>query len=262
VAGAATGDTRKRTWAYPEPARRRRRPGARNRRTPTLFARLARAILLVPGALVLGSVVIVALLRWLPPPTTSFALQWRFAHARAPAHSWVGWNRISPEVALAVIAAEDQKFPIHVGFDFEAIEEAIDERSTGTRMRGASTITQQVAKNLFLWPGQSWLRKAIEAWLTIWIELLWPKQRILETYLNVAQFGAGIFGVEAAANVFFHKPAARLDTYESALLAAVLPNPVRLNAARPSAYVLQRQSWIVGQMRALGGRSYIADLPR
>jgi monofunctional biosynthetic peptidoglycan transglycosylase len=169
---------------------------------------------------------------------------------------------MSPDVALAVVAAEDQKFPVHSGFDLEAIEDAMDERKSGRRTRGASTISQQVAKNLFLWPGKNWLRKGLEAWLTIWIELLWPKQRILETYLNVAQFGPGVFGVEAAAHAYFHKPAAQLDRDEAALLAAVLPSPERFNAARPSNYVLERRSWILGQMRGLGGRSYIDALPR
>jgi monofunctional biosynthetic peptidoglycan transglycosylase len=172
----------------------------------------------------------------------------------------VGWNDISREAALAVVAAEDQKFAEHAGFDFEAIEDAIDERGTRTRVRGASTISQQVAKNLFLWPERSWLRKGIEVWFTLWIELLWPKQRILETYLNVAEFGPGVYGVEAAANAYFHKRAVALDRYEAALLAAVLPNPARLHAARPSSYVLERQSWIVRQMRALGGQSYLARL--
>jgi monofunctional biosynthetic peptidoglycan transglycosylase len=250
------------TRAAKPQAKRRRSFGARNRRNRSFAGRVVRVAFLMWAALLVGSVAVVAVLRWVPPPTTSFAVQWWAAHQHAPAHDWVSWGQISPEVALAVVAAEDQKFPAHSGFDFDAIEEAIGERKAGSRVRGASTITQQVAKNLFLWPDRSWVRKALEAWLTIWIELLWPKQRILETYLNVAQFGPGIFGVEAAANAFFRKPAAGLDRYESALLAAVLPDPERLSAARPSAYVLQRRSWIVDQMRGLGGRAYVTNLQR
>jgi len=202
----------------------------------------------------------VALLRWVPPPTTSFALQWRFEHASAPARHWVPWDEISPDLALAVVASEDQKFPVHSGFDFEAINDAMNERSSGGRVRGASTITQQVAKNLFLWPEKSWLRKGIEVWFTVWIEMLWPKRRILETYLNVAEFGPGIFGADAAARRFFGRPAADLDREQAALLAGVLPNPDRLHAAQPSAYLLQRRSWILAQMAHLGGRSYLARL--
>ena len=141
-----------------------------------------------------------------------------------------------------MIASEDQLFPFHTGFDFKSIREAVrynDAQSTKRkpRMRGASTITQQVAKNLFLWPGRGYVRKGLEAWLTLLIELTWPKERILEVYLNVAQFGDGIYGVEAAAQRFWHKPAARLNRYEAATLAAVLPSPVRLKANAPSSYV-------------------------
>jgi monofunctional biosynthetic peptidoglycan transglycosylase len=127
---------------------------------------------------------------------------------------------------------------------------------SGAKLRGASTITQQTAKNVFLWSGRSWVRKGLEAWFTLLLELLWPKQRILEAYLNVAEFGPGVFGVEAAAQTYFGKPAARLGPREAALLAAVLPNPLRLRVDRPSAYVLARQDWILDQMRRLGGEAY------
>ena len=215
------------------------------------------AVVVVPFA---ATVPLVALLRWIPPPTTSFALQWRFAHGTAPARHWVPWSEISPDLALAVVASEDQKFPVHSGFDFDAIGDAMNERISGGRVRGASTITQQVAKNLFLWPERSWLRKGIEAWFTVWIETLWPKRRILETYLNVAEFGPGIFGADPAARRFFGRPAAALDREQSALMAAALPDPDRLRPARPSAYLLQRRSWILAQMDQLGGRSYLAHL--
>ena len=163
---------------------------------------------------------------------------------------------------LAVIASEDQKFPEHRGFDFASIGDALEDRDKGRRTRGASTITQQTAKNLFLWPGQSWLRKGIEAYFTVLIEWCWPKRRILEVYLNVAEFGRGVYGVEAAGRQYFRKSAAQLGPYDAALLAAVLPNPIRLKASSPSLYVRSRQRWIVDQMAGLGGSSYLAALDR
>lgn len=162
--------------------------------------------------------------------------------------TWVPIDQISPHMALAVIAAEDQKFPSHWGFDFDAISSVLVSRS-----RGASTLSQQTAKNLFLWNGRSWVRKGLEAGLTIGIELVWTKTRILTVYLNIAEFGDGIFGVEQASRRFFNKPAKNLTAEEAALLAAVLPNPIRFQADRPSSYVLQRQRWILRQMRQLGG---------
>jgi len=154
----------------------------------------------------------------------------------------------------------DQKFAFHPGFDFEAIDAALQERERGKRLRGASTISQQVAKNLYLWPGPSFVRKGLETYLTMLIELLWPKQRILEVYLNFAEFGPGVYGVGAAARRYFHSDAAHLTPLESARLAAVLPNPKRLHADRPSAYILRREAWILEQMGALGGPSYIGEL--
>ena len=159
-----------------------------------------------------------------------------------------------------MIAAEDQKFLEHDGFDFEAIDKAMTDAKRGRRLRGASTISQQVAKNLFLWPEQSWVRKGLEAWFTLWIELLWPKQRILEVYLNSAEFGRGIWGVEAASRHFFGKPALHLNRAEAALLAAVLPNPKRFRVSNPSPYVRQRQDWILWQMRMLGGAGLLRKL--
>jgi monofunctional biosynthetic peptidoglycan transglycosylase len=159
-----------------------------------------------------------------------------------------------------VIAAEDQQFPFHAGFDVESIREAVRDNARGGRVRGASTITQQVAKNLFLWPGRSWARKALEAWFTVLIEVTWPKERILETYLNVAEFGRGTFGVEAAARHFFGKPALRLSRREAATLAAVLPNPKQFRVERPSRYVRERRDWILRQMAALGGPRYLEEL--
>ncbi len=205
------------------------------------------------------SVLLVAVFRWLPVPLTSFMIgDWLAASdkqhsGKYPDHDWVPWSGISKQAAVAVIASEDQKFLGHQGFDLEAIDKALTDAKHGRRLRGASTISQQVAKNLFLWPGQSWVRKGLEAWYTLWIEWLWPKQRILEVYLNSAEFGRGVWGVEAASRHFFGKPAARLNRSEAALLAAVLPNPKRFRVDRPSPYVQQRQAWIMRQMSMLGG---------
>jgi monofunctional glycosyltransferase len=172
-------------------------------------------------------------------------------------YEWVNLERISPHAAIAVIASEDQQFPFHAGFDLNSIRESVRASERGRKLRGASTISQQVAKNLFLWNGRSFVRKGVEAWMTVLIELTWPKERILEVYLNIVELGKGIYGMEAAARRFYHKPAARLTSSEAAVLAAVLPNPVRMHADRPSAYVLERRDWILGQMRALGGPSYL-----
>ena len=206
----------------------------------------------------------VLLMRWWNPFSSAFMLSASVVHSSekdyATHYSWVDLENISPNAALAVIASEDQQFPFHTGFDFKSIRAAVRENAHRKRPRGASTISQQVAKNLFLWNGGGYARKAFEAWFTVLIEFLWPKERILEVYLNIAQFGRGIFGVEEASRSFFHKPASRLSRPEAATLAAVLPNPIRLRADRPSAYVISRRDWIVGQMRGLGGREYLEEV--
>ncbi len=211
-------------------------------------ARVARRAALALAALAAASIFLVVLLRFLPVPVTAFMLQ---DAARPRHHDWVPWSEISRHAAVAVIASEDQNFLVHGGFDFEAIDKALTDARRGRRLRGASTISQQVAKNLFLWPRQSWLRKGFETWFTLWIEALWPKRRILEVYLNSAEFGRGVWGIEAASRRYFDKTAARLNRQEAALLAAVLPNPKRLRVADPSAYVRQRQDWVLWQMGML-----------
>ncbi|RCW97177.1 MULTISPECIES: monofunctional biosynthetic peptidoglycan transglycosylase [Kosakonia] len=175
------------------------------------------------------------------------------------AHSdWVGMDDISPWMALAVVAAEDQRFPEHWGLDFSAIEKALSHNERHeNRIRGASTISQQTVKNLLLWDGKSWVRKGLEAGLTLGMEAVWTKRRILTVYLNIAEFGDGVFGVEEASQRYFHKPASRLSMSEAALLAAVLPNPIRFQAAAPSGYVRSRQAWILRQMRQLGGEAFL-----
>lgn len=207
----------------------------------------------------------VLLLRWVDPPTTAFMIRERLSAGdpgkpRSVQYRWVDWEQISPQIKVAVIASEDQTFPEHYGFDFKSINKAMEERENGRRVRGASTLSQQVAKNLFLWPGQSWIRKGLEAYFTVLIETLWPKQRILEMYVNVAEFGSGVFGVGAASEIYFKKPAARLSPPDAALLAAVLPSPKRMKVRAPSRYVLSRQQWILGQMRRLGGVSLLQQI--
>jgi monofunctional biosynthetic peptidoglycan transglycosylase len=170
---------------------------------------------------------------------------------------WAPRGAISSDLAISAVAAEDQNFPEHSGFDWAAIREAFDSNRVGGRIRGASTISQQVAKNLFLWPTQSWVRKGAEAYLTVWIELLWPKRRILEVYLNVAEFGPGVFGAAAAAEQFLGKSPADLTPHEAAIFAAVLPSPRRMSARNPSEYVLRRASEIQTAVRGLGGPGYL-----
>ncbi|SHE53969.1 monofunctional biosynthetic peptidoglycan transglycosylase [Modicisalibacter ilicicola DSM 19980] len=175
-------------------------------------------------------------------------------------HDWAPWGRLSDHAKLAVIAAEDQKFPEHHGFDFGQLRKAVADWRSGDGLRGASTISQQTAKNLFLWTGRNWLRKGLEAWFTVLIELLWPKERILEVYLNIAEWGDGVFGLEAAAQHHFGVSASALSETQASRLAAVLPNPRGWSASRPSDYILQRSRWIRGQMRQLGGTTYLNQL--
>lgn len=210
----------------------------------------------IPVGFLIVTFLILLMLRWITPPTSSFMLQNGAAGSRLQ-YQWVPWNDISPHMAIAVVAAEDQKFPHHWGFDLDAISNALEENKSRARPRGASTITQQVAKNLFLWSGRSYLRKGLEAYLTVCIELLWPKRRILEIYLNIAEFAPGVFGVQAASRSCFGKPASKLRPPEAAILAAVLPNPKRLKAASPSDYVRQRAWQIQRQMDLLGGTGYL-----
>jgi monofunctional biosynthetic peptidoglycan transglycosylase len=228
--------------------------------------RIARVFLGLLLVIVLTSVAAVALLRWVDPWGSAF-----MAEAQVTAwlnrdssfvlrHTWVDLKRISPNLPLAVVASEDQKFPEHWGFDVESIEKAYALNQHSHHERGASTISQQVAKNLFLWSGGGYFRKGLEAYLTVLIEALWPKRRILEIYLNMAEFGKGIYGAEAAAQHFFHESAARLSRSDAAVLAAVLPNPVRFSAAAPSRYIQQRREWILKQMQALGGPEMLEEI--
>lgn len=174
-------------------------------------------------------------------------------------YRWVSWNDISASMKLAVIAAEDQRFLQHNGFDFDSIVSAVDDHLEGRRLRGASTISQQVAKNLFLWSGRSYFRKLLEAYFTMLIELSWSKHRILEVYLNTAEFGSGVYGVSSAAHQFFGKRAVQLASWEAASLAAVLPSPQRYRVQNPSPYVKSRRAWILKQMQQLGSYRYLSN---
>ncbi len=202
--------------------------------------------------------------RFVPVPFSAYMAQQKIAHilqweSYELHYRWTNIENIAWQMQLAVIAAEDQVFPEHYGFDWNAIESAFRHNQRSTRIRGASTISQQTAKNLYLWHGQSWLRKGLEVPATLMLELLWSKRRILEVYLNIAEFGNGIFGVEAASRHYFKKSAKQLTQQEAALLAAVLPNPLLFKVDRPSAYVQQRQRWIIRQMNALG-KNYLQQL--
>jgi monofunctional biosynthetic peptidoglycan transglycosylase len=205
----------------------------------------------------------VLLLRFVPPWTSAVMIERQvgaWVHGEKDFrlhHHWVPWSDVSPAVPLAMVAGEDQKFPFHHGFDFDSIQDAMDDADDGKRLRGASTISQQTAKNLFLWNGRSFVRKGLEAYFTVLLEMTWPKRRILEVYMNIAELGDGIYGVSAASDAFYRTSPARLSTAQAARLAAVLPSPRRLHADRPSAYVMRRGDWIEQQMAHLGGPAYL-----
>lgn len=209
---------------------------------------------LLLGVTLLG-VLVVLPWRWIALPTSAFMMAERWTTGNEIDYRWIPLERISPQLAIAVVASEDQKFPRHYGFDLDSIMDAL--ASQRKQIRGASTISQQVAKNLYLWGERSYLRKGIEAYLTVLIESLWPKRRILEIYLNVAEFAPGVYGAEAASQRLFGKPASRLTLLDSSLLAAVLPNPKQMQASSPSDYVSKRAQDIRHEVRRLGGTHYL-----
>ncbi len=193
----------------------------------------------------------IVLLKWVDPPITITQLSnWIGGHGMK--RDYISRNAISPNAKLAVIAAEDQLFPDHSGFDWKSIRKAMqyNEKKPG-RVRGASTISQQVAKNVFLWQGGGWFRKGLEAYFTFMIEKIWGKKRILQVYLNVVEMGEGIFGIEAAAQTYFKKPAKNLSKQEAAMIAACLPNPKKFTVKPLSAYVTRRSGWVLQQMNNL-----------
>ena len=217
------------------------------------------------GAGIAVCVLLVLVFRFVPVPVSGLMVQrrlegWSGHKPYTSHHRWVPLEEISPSLGVAVIAAEDQTFTEHFGFDWQAIEKAVQHNEHSRRKRGASTVSQQTAKNLFLWNSRSWTRKGLEAWFTLLIEVGWSKKRILEVYLNIVEFGDGVYGAEAAARTYFGKPAKRLTPSEAALLAAVLPNPRKFRANAPNDYVRGRQAWILNQMRQLGGEQLVKDL--
>jgi monofunctional biosynthetic peptidoglycan transglycosylase len=217
-------------------------------------------------ALVLGVIVWLAItaaavvaLRWFAPPLTAMMLEQPGRMAEIH-YVWVERAAIAAPAARAVIAAEDQRFFDHHGIDFESVTQALDDYESGDGLRGASTITQQVAKNVFLWPGRSFVRKGLEAYFALLLESVLTKQRILEIYLNIVELGPGVFGVEAAAQRFFGTNAGALTAQQAALFAAVLPNPRELKVDRPSPYVRERQAWVLAQMGLLDTRGHYREL--
>lgn len=199
------------------------------------------------------SILIVIIYGWVPVPFTPLmavrAIEFPEENIQ---HDWVPIEEISPSLSLAVIASEDQNFLNHSGFDVKAIEKAMEENKKGKRIRGASSISQQTAKNVFLWPQRSWLRKGLEVYFTFLIEVFWSKERIMEVYLNSIEMGKGIYGAEAAAQAWFNKPAAKLSQYESAAIAAILPNPRQYRANPATNFISNRKNWIVRQMQNIG----------
>lgn len=226
---------------------------------PRTWRRLKRILLV----LFVAQFVYIILLRWVNPPITITMISSWFSLWGTDKHlqkSWVSYDEISQHAKLAVIASEDQLFPDHDGFDYKSIEKAMKHNQASKKIRGASTISQQVAKNVFLWQGRSWIRKGLEVYFTFMIEKVWGKQRILEVYLNVAQTGDGIFGVEAASQAYYHKSAASLNREEAAMIAACLPNPVKYTVNPPARITAWRQRKILVQMRNLAPDPDIMEL--
>ncbi|MCR5886192.1 monofunctional biosynthetic peptidoglycan transglycosylase [Hymenobacter sp. J193] len=228
-------------------------------------------LLQVGASLLLTTIVWVLLYRWVSPPATWLMLERRshrpagYEHLESERqihYSFVGLEEVSAQLPLALVAAEDQRFLMHHGFDVDALKKAAQRNRAGhgKQLVGGSTISQQVAKNVFLWNGRSYLRKAAEAYFTVLIELLWDKQRILEMYLNVAEMGDCTFGAEAAAQRYFHKPAAKLTASDAALLAAILPNPLKFRAASPGPQTRAKQRRVLRNMRRLGGTRFVQQV--
>ena len=230
-----------------------------------MFRSIRRQLLKLLLYFMAATALLVLLFRWVPPPGTALMVErkvqsWVAGQPIDLQRSWRPWSELPDALKVPVIAAEDQKFAEHWGFDVAAIRAAISHNRQGGSVRGASTLSQQVAKNLFLWSGRSWLRKGVEVWFTALIELLWPKQRILEVYLNSAEWGVGVFGAEAAARQHFGRGAPYLSRQQASLLAAVLPNPRQWSASRPNSRVARRAAWIRQQMWQLGGSHYLKQL--
>lgn len=211
------------------------------------------------------SILWVLIYKWVDPPITHLMLKRKMeAFIDGKPHEiqykFVAFENVSSNLKMAVIAAEDQKFDSHFGFDFEAIDSAIDHNKRSKRKRGASTISQQTAKNVFLWDGKNFIRKGLEAYFTLLIECIWGKERILEVYLNVAEMGNLTFGVEAASRRYFYKSAKATSLSEASAIAAILPNPLLFKVKSPTKYIIKKKTWIRNQYYALGGKKYLENL--
>lgn len=223
---------------------------------------LIRSLLILVLICVSISLLMVIPFRWLNPPVTMvIADRWLASKDEFYLHQdWLSWDKLPKQAALAVVTSEDQRFPLHKGFDVDAIVKAVKEANRNGQLRGASTISQQVAKNMYLWTGRSWLRKGLEVWFTLLIELTWGKQRILEVYMNIAEWGNGVFGIEAASRYHFGKSASQLSPMQSALLASSLPSPLKYDPARPAQHLVDRARWNLEQQRKLGGTQWLSPL--
>nr|WP_093189566.1 monofunctional biosynthetic peptidoglycan transglycosylase [Thiocapsa sp. KS1] len=261
--GVAPGSPATPRGQTPQPRVFRIEPVGHNRHP---LNRVGRLLLKGLGNLLLFSILLVLTLRWLDPPASAFMLRhaynlWRLDQSPPFYHqTWVPWDRISLPTRLAAIAGEDQRFPTHLGFDLTEIRLAWTDYKNGGRLRGASTITQQAAKNLFLWPGSDLPRKLLEAWFTLLMEILWPKERILEVYLNIVQFSPNTYGIGAASLRYFGRPASELTMREASLLIGVLPAPGHYRLDRPSERLERRAAWITDQASRLGGTRYLNRL--
>lgn len=238
---------------------KKKRKKKSRKRSPGRLRSSLKWLAITIGVGIAASTLLILPLRWFDPVTSSFML--RDDSGRVPPmFQWVDWERLGASIPLAAVASEDQRFLQHPGIDFHSIQKSLEAAENGGRLRGASTITQQLAKNLFLSPSRNLLRKGVEAYMTLVIEVCLPKRRILEIYLNIVELGPGVYGVGAASRHYFNKRPADLTDSEAALLAAVLPNPSQLNAAAPSPYVRERQKWIIGQMQRLRREEWLSQL--
>lgn len=211
-------------------------------------------------------VIMLLIFKWINPPVSAFIASNSIAEHiieftnTSYKQNWVKYDDISPHFFTAVIASEDQSFIDHFGFDFKQIEKAMEEQESGKRLRGASTITQQTAKNLFLWSGKDFIRKGLEAYITLWIEIIWSKKRILEVYVNIAELGDNIYGIEAASMFHFNKPAKRLSRSEAVIIAAILPYPKRYNLRKPTNFLINKREKILIKMDQIGGNAILKKL--
>lgn len=213
------------------------------------MSKIFRFIAKILLALFILTVLWVVVYRFLPVPGTPLMLIRKVSEGISVKHTWVPIEKISPDMAIAVVASEDAHFMEHNGFDWEQIEQAYTDAEKGKRLRGASTISQQTAKNVFLWPGRSWMRKGLEAYFTVLIEFFWSKERIMEVYLNSIETGEGLYGIAAVAENNFKKSPDKLTKRECALIAATLPNPRRFSSKKPSKYIIKRQTAILKEMK-------------